>query len=397
MNILMVHPHDLFSASEPWTIRIVSIAREFVKSGHGVKLVYFPLEWEGRRPRKLGPHIDCYPFCRRSGPHILAANTLRLSKLAAWADIVHFQKCFHQASIPSIIAALLNNKPLHYDWDDWEAKIYEISTRPGFLSCLIRNFLGALEAFIPRIVDTVSVASRRLEIECRRLGVGPDRIFEAHVGADIDRFRPDISGSAVRRRYNIGKPLVLYLGQLHGGQYAELFIRSAAKITRGSGQDAVFMIAGDGYRRRELEELSRGLRLNGSMIFTGPVPHSDVPEYIAASDICVACFEKNDVTLCKSPLKIAEYMASGKAIVTSDVGEAPRMVGQAGLITAPGDPDSLAEGILKLLRREGLRKEMASRSRLRAEEKYNWAVTAANLMRAYGKAARIKGRKGGRS
>jgi len=43
MKILMIHPHDLFDRAEPWTIRILSIAREFTRMGHSVKLCYFPL------------------------------------------------------------------------------------------------------------------------------------------------------------------------------------------------------------------------------------------------------------------------------------------------------------------------------------------------------------------
>ena len=43
MKILMIHPHDIFSPHEPWTIRIISLAREFKNKGHEVKLAYCPL------------------------------------------------------------------------------------------------------------------------------------------------------------------------------------------------------------------------------------------------------------------------------------------------------------------------------------------------------------------
>ena len=48
MKILMIHPHDIYSVSEPWTIRMTSIAHEFAKKGHHVKLVYFPLSEQER-------------------------------------------------------------------------------------------------------------------------------------------------------------------------------------------------------------------------------------------------------------------------------------------------------------------------------------------------------------
>ncbi|MBU3912016.1 MAG: glycosyltransferase family 4 protein [Candidatus Omnitrophica bacterium] len=389
MNILMVHPHDIYSSIEPWTVRIVYIAKEFVKKGHNVKLVYFPLEWGQKKAAETPEGITVIPFPRMHGPHVLISNILRLCNLARWADVIHFQKCFYHAALPAVAAGIFHGKPLHYDWDDWELKIYEVSTRPSFLRNIMWNFLSFLETTIPKIVDTVSCASKRLKVECERLGVDKDRIFDAHVGADIVRFNPDVSGEAIRDKYNITKPLILYLGQLHGGQYVEAFIETASRLINDHRKDLAFMIAGDGYQAGELKKMSRRLNLNGKLIFTGAIPHELVPQYIAAADVCLACFEENEVTLCKSPLKVVEYLASGRAIVASDVGEVPRMLDGAGVLTPPGDVDSLADGILKILQNPSLKKNLERLARERAEKEYNWTVTATNLLGAYEKAVQI--------
>ncbi len=390
MNILMLHPHDIYSDAEPWTVRIVYIAKEFIKKGHNVKLVYFPLDWREKIRQESSEGIVTVPFPRMHGPGIFISNIKKLYNLAEWADIIHFQKCFYHAAIPAIIAAFIRNKPMHYDWDDWEVKIYEVSTQPSMLRNLIWSFLNILENTIPKIVDTVSVASMRLKIKCERLGLDKDRIFEAHVGADITRFHPSISGESIRQRYKIEKPLILYLGQLHGGQYVELFIEAASKLVNDHRKDLSFMIVGDGYQAGELRKFAQKLNLNGKLIFTGAVSHELVPQYIAAADICVACFQENEVTMCKSPLKIVEYLASGKAIVASNVGEVPNMLGGAGILTNPGDVNSLVEGILKLLADENLKNNFEELARQRAEEEYNWTVTARNILNAYEKAIQIK-------
>lgn len=385
----MIHPHDIYSNAEPWTVRIVYIAKEFIKKSHNVKLVYFPLNWKKQRPQELPEGIVTIPLSRRHGPYILVSNILKLYSLAGWADIIHFQKCFYHAAIPAIVAAFLRKKPLHYDWDDWEVKIYAVSTKPGILRNFIWRFLNILESIIPKIVDTVSVASTRLKIECEKLGVDKSRIFEAHVGADLACFHPDISGKPIREKYAIEKPLVLYLGQLHGGQYVKLFIEVASKVINDYKKDLSFMIVGDGYQAEELKKLTQRLNLNGKLIFTGAVPHGLVPQYIAAADVCVACFEENEVTLCKSPLKIVEYLASGKAIVTSNVGEVPSMLGEAGILTKPGDVYSLSEGILKILQDGELKNALGKLARERAEKEYNWTITAENLLSAYEKAMQM--------
>lgn len=390
MNILMIHPHDIYSNSEPWTVRVVYLAKEFIKKGHRVKIAYFPLPQNKYRTPKLEDEIATVALSRRPGIHNLIFNTSKLYKMAKWADVVHFQKCFYHASLPAIIVALLSRRPLHYDWDDWELKIYEDSTQPWLLRDIIRDFLKILENTIPNIADTVSCASKRLKIECEKLGVDKQRIFDAHVGADITKFHPNVSGEAIREMYGINKSLVLYLGQLHGGQYVELFIETASKLLNEyKKEDLSFMIVGDGYMAEELKKLAHRLDLDGKVIFTGAVSHDAVPEYIAAADICVACFKKNDVTTCKSPLKIVEYLASGKAIVASNVGEVSNMIGEAGILTVPGDIESLAKGIFKLLEDVNLRRNLQKLARERAEKKYNWTVTAGNLLKAYEKAIQI--------
>ena len=389
MNILMVHPHDIYSSIEPWTVRIVYIAKEFIKKGHNVKLVYFPLHWDGQKITETPDGITVIPLSRKHGPHIFISNILKLCSLAGWANVIHFQKCFYHAALPAVIAGILRGKPLHYDWDDWELRIYEVSTKPSPLRNVIRDFLKFLENTLPKVVDTVSCASQRLKEECENLGVDRFRIFDAHVGADIERFNPDISGDSIKQKYKIEKPLILYLGQLHGGQYVETFIQTASRLINDYKKDLTFMIAGDGYQAGELKKTAQRLNLNGKLIFTGAIPHELVPQYIAAADVCLACFEENEVTLCKSPLKIVEYMASGKAIVASNVGEVPRMLKRAGILTPPGDVNSLADGILKILQDPVLKNNLEKLARERAEKEYNWAVTAGNLLNAYEKAIQI--------
>jgi len=385
----MVHPHDIYSLAEPWAVRIVYLAREFEKKGHTVELVYFPLEWNRQKASNLSKNIRLIPLPRKHGPHIFLSNILVLWRLAARVDVVHFQKCFYHAAIPAMLAALLRGRHLHYDWDDWEVKIYEVSTRPSLLRNIIRKFLSILENTIPIAADTVSVASQRLKAECNKIIRRGDVIFDAHVGADLKRFNPLTSGLAVRERFGITKPLILYLGQLHGGQYVELFIRTAEKLISDYHQDLSFMIVGDGYMANELKKMVSRLGLGGSVIFAGAVSHELVPQYIAAADICVACFEENEVTSCKSPLKVVEYLASGKAIVASGVGEVPEMLQDSGVLTTPGDAGSLASGIIRVLSEPGLKDKIQKSARRRAEEKYNWEVTASNLLKAYEKRSRI--------
>lgn len=382
MKIFMLHPHDIYSELEPWTIRIVSFARQFANKGHDVRLGYFPLNpVKSLQPAYLD-NIKVIPFSRKISPKTLIQNIIRIRKEVDWTDVVHFQKCHHYAAIPLLVACFDKKKPLHYDWDDWEKKIFIHSNKITPTIVLVYFLFSVLERMIPECVDTISVSSGKLYQLCRGMGIPKERIFMAPVGADLEKFNPGVSGEEIKKKYNFTGPVVLYLGQLHGGQYVELFIRAARLVLKRCSY-VNFMIIGGGSRFEDMKNIARDLGMEKNIIFTNSLPQKVIPAYIASSDICVACFEENDVTQCKSPLKIAEYLASAKAIVASNVGEVRNMVGGVGLLTEPGNADDLAEAIIKLLNNDLLRKEMGQRARKRSEIKYNWKMTAENILKAY--------------
>lgn len=383
MRILIVHPHDIYSKVEPWTSRIRNLAREFVGLGHEVRLAYFPISYH----KLENNFLDGYETIALSRyPSLLTffKNTSELIKLGKWADIVHFQKCHHYAAVPAVISAYLNQKPLHYDWDDWEEMIWYESCGKNLHAKFIGLSFKVLERFLPNLADTVSYSSQCLKDLALRFGVKEQDTYPAPVGANLEEFNPGIGGAEVKARYNISTPLVLYIGQLHGAQYINLFLMAANSVLHRYHQ-VTFMIVGEGFMERSLRELTHELGIEEKVIFAGSVPHSEIPKYIAAADICVATFKDTLVTRCKSPLKIVEYMAMGKAIVANNVGEVRRMLGGVGILVRAGDWRSLSEGILRLLIDKGLRDNLGRFARIRAENRYNWPQTAASLAAAYEK------------
>lgn len=373
----MLHPHDIYSTKEPWTIRIIEIARQFITKGHHVKLIYFPLpkKERGLKSEKI-TEFETIPFSRRN--YHLIKNILKFRKYAKWADVIHFQKCFPNAVLPALIWAFLYNKPIHYDWDDWEYEIYNYEPP----SKLFGFYINTMEKTLLKVVDTLSVASYKLKEIAIKRGFRKNRIFMAHVGADLDRFSPKINGDKIKKKYNLKKNVVLYLGQLHGAQYAGLAIKAFPKILKEK-KDVSLFIVGGGFYLDELKKLVKEMNLSNDIIFTGYVKREDIPKHIATADVAIASFEKNKITECKSPLKIVEYLASGKPIVASDVGEVKRMVGDAGILVEPGNSEKIADAVLEILKNKKLKKTLEIKARKQAEKKFTWEITANNLLKAY--------------
>ncbi len=384
VRILMVHPHDIYDDLEPWTVRMIYLAKEIVHSGHDVRLIYHlrePHEDEETAYRRQEYPFETIPFPRFIPS--LTKRCLKMGKLAHWADLVHFQKCAHYSAIPAIFNALYHRRPIHYDWDDWEQKIYELNAGYSRIGSWI--FFQQMERHIVKTVDTISVSSIGLKALTNRFGFPQDRVFHVPVGADLDTFSPDVNGKAIREKNNWNGTVVLYQGQISGANYVSLFLKAAGRIL-SRRRDVTFVVVGGGDRLNQAKEFAEELNLPEHVRFTGAVPHREVSEYLAAADIAVACFENNEQTTCKSPLKLAEYMASGKAIVANGVGEVPFMLKDCGLLIENENPKSFAEAINTLIDRPELRHQLGRKARQRAEKVINWRRSADTLIQAYEKA-----------
>jgi len=378
LSVLMVHPHDLHSPQEPWTVRISFLAQELAKRGHRVALAYHKLGGDRAEEIHRPFGVELIELGRNLAA--LPKNTFTLLAKARSCDIIHLQKCIPHAVIPALWAAYLTRRPIHYDWDDWEYKIQEIETGGK-----APTWLRWIENRIPGLVDTVSVASKQLEHLAIESGVSEDRIFEAPVGADLDMFKPEISGERIRALLGVDGPLVMYLGQLHATQYVGQFLE-AGKLLLNEASDARLVVVGSGWRLQELVEMASAGGLGDRVIFTGAVPYNEIPEYLSAADVVVACFEDNEATRAKSPLKVVEYLAAGKAIVASAVGEVERMVSPCGVLVPPGDVVALSDAIHRLLLDPDRRSLLGRQARESAEKLHSWTAVAANLERAYRKA-----------
>src|SRR5207302_11013893 len=99
---------------------------------------------------------------------------------------------------------------------------------------------------------------------------------------------------------------------------------------------------GESLRRR-----GDDLGVAARMVFTGGILHADVPAHLRAMDVAVAPFEAMP-GFYFSPLKVAEYLAAGRAVIASCQGDIPDLMDGAGLLWEPGDVESLAAALRSL-------------------------------------------------
>jgi glycosyltransferase involved in cell wall biosynthesis len=142
-----------------------------------------------------------------------------------------------------------------------------------------------------------------------------------------------------------------------------------------AGDPVFLLVVGDGPYRHKLESLLRASALGARWHITGRVPHDRVPDYIALFDVAVS----PRATFYASPMKVIEYMALAKPVVTPRTPNFLDIVDEArdGLMFADGDAADLARVLTPLCRAPGMGHSLGANGRLKVELRLNWANNAA--------------------
>ncbi len=237
----------------------------------------------------------------------------------------------------------------------------EARFRAGRVSWLTRW----IEGWTLRRADRVIVVSRALESHVRNLGVSPERILVLPNAFDPRIFHPHLDGRSVRRRLQPdGSFLVGFSGSLKPWHGVDHLLRAWAKVVQRM-PSATLLIVGDGPCRDALEDLGRNLNVEHQVRFVGAVPHRSVGEYLAACDVLVAPYGPLE-KFYFSPLKMAEYLAMGRPVVASALGQLQEEFDETHgvILVPPGDETSLARALIDLgadpSRRECLGRAAAS-------------------------------------
>jgi starch synthase len=209
-----------------------------------------------------------------------------------------------------------------------------------------------------------------------------DKIEIVNNGVNTKIFRPihdESLLSGIRKRLGIeeNEIVLIFVGNLAPWQGIEYLIQVAPAIVK-KVKNVKFLIIGDGVLKKDLEAEVKRLRVLDDFIFTGMVDHQEIPLYINIADICLIF--KRKLKSGYSPIKLYEYMACGKPVLSSRV-EGLEFIEKEGVgqLTEPEDPISLEEGLLALLRDPQNRMNMGIKGLWLARKRFDWEICAAKV------------------
>ena len=176
-------------------------------------------------------------------------------------------------------------------------------------------------------------------------------------GVDVETFRPDVDGSAVRARYGLAdRPVIVCVSRLVPRKGQDVLIR-ALPMVRRTVPDAALLIVGKGPYLDDLRAVAEQNGVTEHVVFTGGVAHADLPAHYAAGDVFAMPCRTRRAGMDVEGLGIVylEASAVGLPVLAGDSGGAPDAVrqGETGYVVDGRDERAVAARLVTLLVRRG--------------------------------------------
>ena len=350
--------------------------------GHRVTVLDFEILWQAwpRAPlivrRQEWPAVSRLPLSPPGSVRVIRPATIRLWPVCRPSSLVT-----HALDLASLIRREPPDVIVNYALSTGLAA--ERLARRARIP-FVFHVIDALHTIVPaRLLQPIALAAeRRLLRRADRavfindglrdyalgLGARAERSVTLRTGVDLARIRPDLDGRAVRAEWGFGDGdvVLLFMGWLY--RFAGLF--ELLEALPGAPPELKLLIVGDGEAEGDLRRAVAQGGLARRVVLTGRQPYQTIPHYLAASDICLLPSQINDITRHIVPVKVYEYLASGRPVVASQLPGVMRDVpeGEGVLYAAPGDHLRLAESLRDPLRR----REIGARGRAFVEAHCDW-------------------------
>jgi glycosyltransferase involved in cell wall biosynthesis len=274
----------------------------------------------------------------------------------------------------------LLRKKFVFDQHDLCPELYR--SRYGAAEGIYTRFLRMFEWCSLKLAD-IAIATNESykQIQIKRGNKNPRDIFVVRNGPS--RMRMTLTAPSARLK-GMNKSILCYIGSLNPQDGVDYLLRSLHHLLHVlKRSDFHCVIMGTGDSLQDLRDLAGRLELNGCVELTGFVSDKDLQANLAAADICVDPDPSSPLNDVSTWIKIMEYMASAKPIVTFDLKETRFSARDAAIYVKPNNETQFAEAIAHLMDQPELQKEMGVYGRRRVEDELQWARVGKNLLTAY--------------
>lgn len=245
-----------------------------------------------------------------------------------------------------------------------EEQFRGLALKPAALAAELASFQGA---------DGIVAVSDEVATYVASTGIPGERIQTLPNGVDTARFRPDADGAAVRVKLGLGSdPVIGFVGSFKPWHGTGFLINAFGAMATLHPRIRLLCV-GEG---PELEVARQGIaarKLAERAVFTGRIPHADIPAHLAAMDLSVAPYLPYS-GFYFSPLKVVESLAAGTPVIASRIGQLEHLIddNRTGRLFTPGGGAEFVIKTLSLIGAPACRSAMGKAARERALAEFGW-------------------------
>ena len=358
--------------------------RALTALGHQVDLVTYPFGNDVEVPGLRIFRCARPPFVRRVkvGPSLakipldlqLMLTALR-RVVAERYDAVHSHE---EGGLIGVVLAAAMRVPHLYDMHS--SLPQQLANFAFTGSPIVRRVFLGIERLMIRRSRVVIVICPSLEDTVRAIDPAAQVILIENAPGSADGVATPAHVAAVREAFGLGAstPVVLYTGTFEAYQGLELLFAAMA-LVRNHRPDARLLLAGgqpDQVRRAQVQAQAAGI--GDVTLFAGERPASDIPAYLLAADVLVSPRSRGTNT----PLKIYQYLRSGKAIVATRLLTHTQVLGDDTAFLTGISAAEFADGILAAIGNPVRAAAVGRRARELAQTKYSYDAYLEHTRRA---------------
>ena len=226
---------------------------------------------------------------------------------------------------------------------------------------IVRDAIGFAKSFCYKMADSIIVISEEGRKSLARLGVG-EKTQTVHNGIDIERIEKRSEEKVTHRWFDEEVPVAVAVGRLVPQKGYENLVEAVSAVNGVTPLRLI--IIGGGPLKNKIALKAKELGIGDKVDLAGPVPNPH--KYTVKCDIfiCSSLFEGFGLVL-------AEALALGMPIVSNDYQYGANEIienGRSGILVPVGNPDKMAEAVLKLLQDKTLATKMGEEAKKRARE-----------------------------
>ncbi|AIG80171.1 Hypothetical protein AJAP_36865 [Amycolatopsis japonica] len=311
-------------------------------------------------------------------------HTLRLARKVGRVDVVH---ACNPPDLLFLVALYLKRQGAKFIFDQHDLCPELYLSRFDRGEDFLYRAVCALERRTYKTADVVIATNESYkDVAVKRGGKSPDDVFVVRSAPVVERFHLVPAEPELKK----GKPhLLAYLGVMGPQDGVDYALRALASLRDEVGRDdwhAVFIGSGDAFDA--MVALSKELKLDDQVEFTGRISDEDLLRYLSSADVCLSPDPLNPLNDVSTMNKIMEYMAMSRPIVSFELREACVSAGEAALYAPANDEPEFAKLIAHLLDSPEQRAEMGELGRARVAGPLSWENSQKALLAAYAAAVR---------